>query len=134
MTTHHNTALRLDRTTAKPYINPMQAVAEASIFSRRADMLLSREERMELIGTLAANPQVGVLVPGLGGIRKMRFAAGGKGKSGAVRVIYYLGSSDRPVLALLIYGKGEQENITPQQRDALLAILATEKTSRRRTG
>ena len=64
----------------------------------------------------------------------MRFAAGGKGKSGAFRVIYYVAAEDRPILALLIYGRGEQENITPQQRDALLAVLAAEKAGQRRAG
>ena len=126
--------IRLARTTGKPYNSRMHSVAETSIFSRRADALLTREERMELIGVLAAKPTAGALIPGLGGIRKLRFGSGGKGKSGAVRVIYYVASADRPILALLIYGKGEQENITPQQRDALLAVVATEKAQQRRVG
>ena len=129
--------LRLARTTARPYSAAMQSVAETSIFSRRADALLTREERMKLIGTLAADPKAGVLIPGLGGIRKLRFAAGGKGKSGAFRVIYYVADVDWPILALLIYGKGEQENITPDQQKALLALLEGEKAkaaARRKTG
>ena len=109
----------------------MHSVAETPIFSRRADALLSREDRMALIGTLAGDPLAGVLVPGLGGIRKFRFAPKGRGKSGAFRVIYYVATVNRPILALLIYGKNEQDNITPQQRDALLAVLAEEKALQR---
>lgn len=109
----------------------MHSVAETPIFSRRADALLSREDRAALINTLASDPLAGVLVPGLGGIRKLRFAPRGRGKSGAFRVIYYVATADRPVLALLIYGKNEQDNITPQQQAVLLAVLAEEKALQR---
>ena len=119
--------------TESPYILRMHSVAETSIFTRRADALLSGEDRAALIGTLATDPIAGALVPGLGGIRKLRFAPAGRGKSGAFRVIYYYAAEDRPVLALLIYGKNEQENITPQQRDALLSLIAREKADRRAT-
>lgn len=61
----------------------MHSVLETSIFTRRADALLSREERAELISELARNPFFGDLVPGLGGIRKMRFAAGAKEARGS---------------------------------------------------
>ncbi len=57
---------------------------------------------------------------GLGGIRKLRFAPSGRGKSGAFRVIYYFAAENRPVLALLIYGKNEQANISPAQQKAIL--------------
>jgi len=58
------------------------AVAETSAFTRSAEKLLSPQEHHELIGFLAANPTVGDEIPGLGGTRKLRFAAKGKGKSG----------------------------------------------------
>ena len=74
----------------------MHSVLETSIFTRRADALLTREERAELISALAGNPQAGDLVPGLGGIRKMRFAAGGQGKRGAFRVIWFVATEDMP--------------------------------------
>ena len=109
----------------------MHAVAETSIFSRRADALLKREDRAGLINTLANDPMQGDLVPGLGGIRKLRFAPSGRGKSGAFRVIYYFTAINRPIPALLIYGKNEQENITPAQRDILLALIAAEGAAAR---
>ncbi|MBV8165173.1 MAG: addiction module toxin RelE, partial [Alphaproteobacteria bacterium] len=64
-------------------------VQETSIFSRRADALLSVEERAQLIDFLANNPLAGDVIEGTGGVRKVRFAAKGRGKSGGVRVIYY---------------------------------------------
>ncbi len=52
----------------------MHSVAETSIFTRRANALLNQEDRATLITMLAGNPSAGDLVPGLGGIRKLRFA------------------------------------------------------------
>ncbi len=92
--------------------NIMHSVAETPIFTRRADALLTRDDRAILISTLAENPLAGDLVPGLGGIRKLRFAPAGRGKSGAFRVIHYYAGVNLPVLALLIYAKNEQDNIS----------------------
>ncbi len=110
----------------------MYSVLETSIFTRRADALLSREERAELISTLASNPLTGDLVPGLGGIRKMRLAAGGQGKRGGFRVIWYVLTEAQPVLALLIYGKNEQANPTPNQRRAMLTMVEGMKRTAKR--
>ena len=101
----------------------MHSVLETSIFTRRADALLTRDERANLISALASNPTGGNLIPGLGGIRKLRFAAGGQGKRGGFRVIWFVATVDLPVLALLIYGKNEQANPTPDQRKAMLAVV-----------
>lgn len=110
----------------------LHTVLETSIFSRRADTLLSREERTALIDTLARDPLAGDLVPGLGGVRKLRFAPKGRGKSGAFRVIYYMLTEDLPVLALLIYGKNEQVNPTPEQTRAMAAVVAEFKAGSRK--
>jgi hypothetical protein len=67
----------VDVYTALPYKTTMHSVAETSIFTRRADALLNREDRAVLITTLAGNPAAGDLVPGMGGIRKLRFAPAG---------------------------------------------------------
>lgn len=100
----------------------MYSVIETPIFTKSADALLTIEERAELIRVLAANPRSGDLIPGLGGIRKMRFGASGRGKRGGYRVIWYVGSERIPVLALLIYGKNDQVDLTPDQKKALAAM------------
>lgn len=100
---------------------------ETSIFSRRADALLSVEERAALIDTLARDPLAGDLIAGLSGVRKLRFAPKGRGKSGAFRVIYYVLSGDRPILALLLYGKNEQTDLSPAQRKAVAVLVAEMK-------
>jgi hypothetical protein len=53
----------------------------------------------------------------------MRFAAGGQGKRGGFRVIWFAAAAELPVLALLIYGKNEQATPTPDQRKAMLAVV-----------
>ena len=101
------------------------SVLETSIFSRRADALLSVDERAELIDTLARDPRAGVVMPGLGGVRKLRFAPKGRGKSGGFRVIYYVLTDDEPIFALLLYSKNEQSDLSPAQRK-VVAELATQ--------
>jgi len=109
----------------------MFTVVETPTFIRRAEKLLSEEERADLIGYLAAFPLAGDVIPQTGGVRKLRFAAKGKGKSGGVRVIYYVVDDDTPLYALLIYGKGEQSNLGPDQKRAVRAFAEAIKAARR---
>lgn len=100
----------------------LHAVLETSIFSRRADTLLSAEDRAELINMLARDAMAGDVMPGLGGVRKLRFAPRGRGKGGGFRVIYYVVTENRPILALVIYGKNEQDDLSPAQRKVVTAL------------
>lgn len=77
-----------------------------------------------MIDTLTRDPMAGDVIPGLGGVLKLRFAPKGRGKSGAFRVIYHVMTRDRPILALLIYGKNEQSDLSPAQRKAVSALAA----------
>ncbi len=105
----------------------LHAVVETSLFSRRADVLLSAEDRAALIEALACDPLAGDIMPGLGGVRKLRFAPKGRGKSGGFRVIYYVLTESQPILALLIYGKNEQGDLSPAQRKVVAALAADMK-------
>jgi mRNA-degrading endonuclease RelE of RelBE toxin-antitoxin system len=107
-------------------------IVETPIFLRRVAALLSDSEHKELIDFLAANPRAGDEIVGTGGVRKVRFAAKGKGKSGGVRVIYYVVDETLPLFALLIYGKNEQGNLTPNQRERVAALALSIKRSRRK--
>ena len=75
------------------------------------------EERAELIGYLAHNPRLGDLVPGTGGIRKLRWALPGRGKSGGARVIYYFHSDAMPLFALTAYAKNERADLSQSDRN-----------------
>ncbi len=109
----------------------MQTVVETPIFIRRAEKLLSEDEHAQLIAYLASHPDAGDEIVGTGGVRKVRFAAMGKGKSGGVRVIYYFYDEAIPIYALLIYGKNERADLSAEQRKAVLAFAAAIKATRK---
>jgi hypothetical protein len=108
---------------------PMLTVVETSAFARRAEKLLSAEEHEELIFYLALHPQAGDEIPGTGGVRKVRFAARGKGISGGVRVIYYFFDEENPLYAIFLYVKNEQANLSPEQKREVATLAATLKAA-----
>jgi len=110
----------------------MQTVAETPIFIRRAERLLSEEEHADLITYLATHPTAGDEIVGTGGVRKVRYGAMGRGKSGGVRVIYYFYDDDMPIYALLIYGKNERADLSADQRKSVAAFAAAIKALRKR--
>jgi hypothetical protein len=74
----------------------MQTVVETPSYLAAADRLFSRDERMAIVERLASDPTCGVVIPGSGGIRKVRFGFGARGKSGGARIIYlFSGESAR---------------------------------------
>jgi len=84
---------------------------EASAFTKHVYDYLSEEEYLGLQSFLLQNPEAGKVVRGSFGVRKVRWAMSGKGKSGGVRVIYYFKKQDDEIWLLTIYSKGEVENI-----------------------
>ena len=107
----------------------MLTVVETSAFARRAEKLLSTDEHEERLFFLALHPQSGDEIPGPGGVRKVRCAARGKGKSGGVRVIYYFFDEENHLYAIFLYGKNEQANLTPLQKREVSAFTATLKAA-----
>ena len=71
---------------------PPMTVVETPSFLRRAKGLLSETERADLVAYLAEHPDSGKVMEGTGGVRKLRWAREGEGKSGGYRVIYYFHS------------------------------------------
>lgn len=98
-------------------------IAESPEFSRRARQLLTEEEVDELIDFLAIHPQAGAIMPGTGGVRKLRWAREGKGKSGGTRVIYYFHNENLPLFLLTIYGKGQKDNLSQAERNQLAKLV-----------
>ena len=107
----------------------MQTVAETPTFTRQADKLFSEEERKELIDYLADHPAAGDEIPGTGGVRKLRFAASGRGKRGGARAIYFYGGEHMPIYALLAYAKSAKTDLSPPERRAIRAVVAALKSS-----
>lgn len=94
-------------------------IIETPIFTRRITDVLSDEEYSELQWALLINPEAGPVIPGGGGLRKLRWALPGSGKKGGLRVIYYLYLEDEAIYMLLPYRKSKQENLTKEQMKIL---------------
>jgi hypothetical protein len=84
---------------------------ETSLFSKLIYKYLSQEELWGLQNYLLEYPDKGDIVSGSGGVRKIRWAATGRGKRGGVRVIYYWKQSDDEIWFLTIYAKNEASTI-----------------------
>lgn len=103
----------------------MQTVAETPIFTRQASKLFDEEQKRALIDFLAEHPEAGDEIPGTGGVRKVRYAASGRGKRGGARVIYYYLDDTIPVYALLVFAKNVKTDMTPDEK-RIVANLAAE--------
>ncbi|WP_244539310.1 type II toxin-antitoxin system RelE/ParE family toxin [Methylobacterium sp. 174MFSha1.1] len=80
-------------------------------------------ERATVVDFVAANPQAGDVIPGVGGLRKVRVPLAGRGKRGGARVISCF-VSQRGVYLLLAYAKNEQANLTPEQARTLVRLVS----------
>lgn len=92
-------------------------VVETPEFLSATRKLLTEEERALLVDYLAHNPAVGELVPGTGGVRKLRWGLEGRGKRGGARVIYFYHSADIPLFALTAYAKNERADLSQKDRN-----------------
>jgi hypothetical protein len=87
------------------------AFIETHLFTRLVGEYLSDDEYLKLQAALARAPEAGVVIPGSGGVRKLRWVLTGRGKRGGLRVIYYLRSRQGVIWLLTLYSKSETENI-----------------------
>ena len=101
-------------------------IIETSIFSRQVQALLDDDDYQRLQTILVFRPDAGDLIPGGGGLRKIRWGAQGRGKRGGVRVIYYWAVRQERILMLLMYAKNEQDNLTAEQLKVLRRIIEEE--------
>ncbi len=107
----------------------MQTVAETTHYAQRAAKLLSLAERDAVIAAVAADPLAGDLIQGTGGLRKLRFGKGGRGKSGGVRVIYYYYDDKHPLTLMALFAKNEKDNLSKAERNALAEVVVAIKRS-----
>ena len=97
----------------------MRTVIETPTFEKHVDAYWNSDERLQFVAWIAANPNAGVVIPGSGGVRKLRWVSRDSGKRGGLRIIYYNQSLDELIWLLTIYGKSVRANITAQQLRAL---------------
>ena len=97
----------------------MQSLVPIGTFEEKARKLLGGTGFDDMLEFLARRPKAGKMIQGTGGLRKIRIARRGKGKSGGTRVIYYYHNDTKPILLLLIYTKARQDNLTDAQKAQL---------------
>ena len=101
----------------------MITIIETQQFTGKADKIMSAAEKDELYDFIARNPKKGDVIPGTGGVRKLRFAIQGKGKRGGVRVIYYYYDDRNPVLLFTVFGKNEKSDLKKKEKNILYEIV-----------
>ena len=107
-------------------------VAETQIFARAAARIWNEEELAELIDFVARNPEAGEIIPGTGGVRKLRWGGAGRGRRGGARLVYFYHRSDCPLYLLLAYAKSQASDLTPDEKKAVSALAATIKAANSR--
>jgi mRNA-degrading endonuclease RelE of RelBE toxin-antitoxin system len=96
-------------------------------FLARAKRLPGDDERAEFIDYIGANPELGKVIPGLKGVRKIRWGRHSRGKRGGVRILYLYAVVKSTVYLLTVYAKGRQKDLTPADRKAILKAIAALK-------
>ena len=113
---------------------PLVTVVETPEFIRRVEKLLDDDERESIIAYLAANPKAGYLIPGTGGVRKLRWGLEGRGKRGGARIIHFFHSTQLPVFLLTAFAKNERADLSQADRNSfrkLTKVLVDTYGSRR---
>jgi mRNA-degrading endonuclease RelE of RelBE toxin-antitoxin system len=101
-------------------------IVETPIFTRQVLATLTTEEYRQLQLTLVEHPAGGRVIPGSGGLRKMRWTVAGRGKRGGTRVIYYWFQTRAIILLLFIYPKNVQDDLTSEQLRQIREIVESE--------
>jgi len=99
---------------------------ETSVFTRLIVKSLGDEDYRAFQLDLLFRPELGSMIPGSGGLRKIRWAARGRGKRGGIRVIYYWHEPSETFYLLYVYRKNEREDITTQQLRVLSRLVREE--------
>ena len=99
------------------------SVIEFAGYRRRAIDLLNAGQRDAIVDLIAYEPTCGDIIPGSGGLRKVRVGRDGMGKRGGTRVIYYFYNEHFPILLLALYAKNEKSDLTALERQEFAASI-----------
>jgi mRNA-degrading endonuclease RelE of RelBE toxin-antitoxin system len=87
----------------------------------------SAARNADFIDYIGANPEAGKVIPGLKGVRKVRWGRAGSGKRGGIRVIYLYAVVKSTVYLLTVYAKARQKDLMPAEKKAILNVIAALK-------
>ena len=99
---------------------------ETPIFTARLRGRLEEDQYRALQVALLLRPEQGPLIPGSGGLRKLRWGTVGRGKRGGLRIIYYWAAREAAFYMLYVYAKNEQGDLTPAQVKTLRQVVQEE--------
>jgi mRNA-degrading endonuclease RelE of RelBE toxin-antitoxin system len=116
---------RVARTTPMAYYTGVQFV-ETPVFTQQVGDLLEPDAYRALQLAIFFRPEQGALIPGGGGLRKLRWRTAARGKRGGLRVIYYWEKNRARIYMLMVYPKSRQENLTPAQKKILARLVREE--------
>ena len=94
---------------------------QTGLFLRQAEKIWSKED---LVDHVARNAESGDVIPGTGGVRKMRWGRAGSGNRGGVRVIHFYYDTDRPLYLLLADAKAQASDMSADEKKAVSALAA----------
>lgn len=101
-------------------------IKETTVFTRRVTRLLDDESYRLLQLRLVSDPTAGAIIPGTGGLRKIRWGLDDRGKRGGIRVIYYWAGARDTILMLMVFAKSERADLTADQKKILRRIVEEE--------
>ena len=96
-------------------------------YERAIRKVATAEVRKAMEAAIAADPMTGVVIPGTGGIRKLRWAGSGRGKRGGIRTIYFYHAGPEAIYLLTVYAKAAREDLSPADKRAWARLVAAIK-------
>jgi RelE toxin of RelE / RelB toxin-antitoxin system len=97
------------------------SVVETDAYLSKAEKIMSAEERDSVVAMISARPTIGDLIPGAGGLRKVRIPLQGRGKRGGGRVIYWYYNEGYPAILMWAFAKNEASDLSAAQKKSLAA-------------
>lgn len=89
----------------------MFTVIETAVFARQASQVWTEAQHLAFIDWIAEHPEAGAVIPGAGGLRKVRWGRSGLGKQGGARVVYYAKTAQGEVWLLTVYAKSRLDDV-----------------------
>jgi hypothetical protein len=98
------------------------SVIETDAYFSKATKIMSAEDMEAVVLMISESPAIGDVIPGSGGLRKMRIPLQGRGKRGGGRVIYWYYNAGYPAILMWAFAKNEASDLTPTQKKSLVAM------------
>ena len=106
-----------------PYLGSVYTVIETPVYAGKVKRILTDDEREAFAVFVSQNPKAGRVVRGSGGVRKVRWAQTGSGKSGGIRVVYYNRLENGEIWLLTLYAKSDKSSIPAHELRMIKEVI-----------